>query len=146
MFDIFFNHLGILIIVCSVAAAVTYLGFESSTDRVVMIRDLGIPMGLTFSLVGMIQQVNGFFLENSGDAIYASSAVMLLTTLYGALLANVFFLPVADKLSFRSEQEAFLRRLMVDGIVAIGRGETNRHHLQAMLGANLAPKEREQLE
>ena len=54
-----------------------------------MIRDLGIPIGLTFSLIGMIQQVHGIFLENSGDAIYSSSAVMLLTTLYGGVVSAV---------------------------------------------------------
>ena len=89
MFDIFFNLNGILIIVCIVAAAVVFLGFESSTDRVVMIRDLGIPVGLTCSLIGMIQQVNGILLENSGDGIYSSSAVMLLTTLYGGVVSAV---------------------------------------------------------
>jgi len=89
MFDIFYNLNGVLIIVCSVAAAVTYLGFESSTDRVVMIRDLGIPIGLTCSLIGMIQRVNGILLENSGDAIYSSTAVMLLTTLYGGVVSAV---------------------------------------------------------
>ena len=83
MTDIFFNIHGLFIIFGSVAAAVVFLGFESSTDRVVMIRDLGIPIGLTCSLVGMIQQVNGILLENSGDGIYSSSAVMLLTVVYG---------------------------------------------------------------
>ena len=89
MFDVFFNIHGVLLIVCSVAAAVVWLGFESSTDRVVMIRDLGIPIGLTCSLIGMIQQVHGIFLENSGDAIYSYSAVMLLTTLYGGVVSAV---------------------------------------------------------
>ena len=89
MVDIFFNIHGLFIIFGSVAAAVVYLGFESSTDRAVMIRDLGIPIGLTFSLIGMIQRVNGILLENSGDAIYSSTAVMLLTTLYGGVVSAV---------------------------------------------------------
>ena len=89
MVDIFYNLNGVLIVVFSVAAAVVCMGSESSTDRVVMIRDLGIPIGLTASLIGMIQQVNGIFLENSGDAIYSSTAVMLLTTLYGGVVSAV---------------------------------------------------------
>ena len=89
MFDIFFNLNGILIIVGIVAAAVVFMGFESSTDRVVMIRDLGIPIGLTCSLIGMIQQVNRILLENSGDAIYSSTAVMLITTFYGGVISAV---------------------------------------------------------
>ena len=105
--------------------------------------DVAPAFGMIGTLIGLVQMLSAM---EDPSAIGPAMAIALLTTLYGALLANVFFLPVADKLSFRSEQEAFLRRLMVDGIVAIGRGETNRHHLQAMLGANLAPKEREQLE
>ena len=89
MFDIFFNLNGIWIIVGIVAAAVVFMGFESSTDRVVMIRDLGIPIGLTCSLIGMIQQVNRILLENSGDAIYSSTAVMLITTFYGGVISAV---------------------------------------------------------
>ncbi len=89
MTDIFFNIHGLFIIFGIVAAAVVFLGFESSTDRVVMIRDLGIPIGLTCSLIGMIQQVNRILLENSGDAIYSSTALMLLTTLYGGVVSAV---------------------------------------------------------
>ncbi|MDA0629758.1 MAG: hypothetical protein O2981_00100 [Proteobacteria bacterium] len=37
----------------------------------------------------MIQRVNGILLENSGDAIYSSTAVMLLTTLYGGVVSAV---------------------------------------------------------
>jgi len=44
---------------------------------------------LTCSLIGMIQRVNGILLENSGDAIYSSTAVMLLTTLYGGVVSAV---------------------------------------------------------
>ena len=89
MFDIFFNIPGVLIVLGCVGAAVVFLGFESSTDRVVMIRDLGIPIGLAASLIGMIQAVQSFFLESSGDAIYSFTAVMLLTTLYGGAVSAV---------------------------------------------------------
>ncbi len=89
MFDIFFNIQGVLVVLGSVGAAVVFLGFESSTDRVVMIRDLGIPIGLAASLIGMIQGVQSFFLESSGDAIYSFTAVMLLTTLYGGVVSAV---------------------------------------------------------
>ena len=89
MFDIFLNIPGVLIVLGCVGAAVVFLGFESNTDRVVMIRDLGIPIGLAASLIGMIQAVQRFFLESSGDAIYSFTAVMLLTTLYGGVVSAV---------------------------------------------------------
>ena len=88
MVDIFYNLDSVLIVVFSVAAAVVFLGFESSTDRAVMIRDLGIPIGLAASLIGMIQGVNGVFLGSS-TPIYSFTAVMLLTTLYGGVVSAV---------------------------------------------------------
>ena len=67
------------------------MSFESSTDRLVMIRDLGIPIGLGASLIGMIQGVNSTLLESSGDRIYSFTAVMLLTALYGGAVSAVGF-------------------------------------------------------
>ena len=105
--------------------------------------DVAPAFGMIGTLIGLVQMLSAM---EDPAAIGPAMAIALLTTLYGAILANVFFLPIADKLAFRSEQELFGRRLMIDGILAIGRGETNPNQLKAMLAANLAPKEREQLE
>jgi len=48
--------------------------------------------------------------------------VALLTTLYGAVIANVFALPIADKLALRSKQERITKSLIVEGISAIQEG------------------------
>jgi len=88
MIDIFYSLNSVLIVVFGVAAAVVWMGFESSTDRVVMIRDLGIPIGLAASLIGMTQGVHGVFLGSS-TPIYSFTAVMLLTTLYGGAVSAV---------------------------------------------------------
>ena len=105
--------------------------------------DVAPAFGMIGTLIGLVKMLSAM---EDPSAIGPAMAIALLTTLYGALMANVFFLPIADKLAFRSEQELFARKLMVDGILAIGRGETNPNQLKAMLGANLAPKERELLE
>lgn len=123
-------------------------------DQMVARHDVGISLfkmggdvapafGMIGTLIGLVQMLSSM---EDPAAIGPAMAIALLTTLYGAVLANVFFLPIADKLAFRSEQELFQRRLMIDGILAIGRGETNPHQLKAMLGAKLPPKERDQLE
>ena len=67
--------------------------------------------------------------------------IALLTTLYGAFMANVFFLPIADKLAC-SEQELFVRKLMLDGTLAIGRRDEPKptHHA----GRQPCAQEREQ--
>jgi chemotaxis protein MotA len=49
-------------------------------------------------------------------------AVALLTTLYGALVANLIALPIADKLEIRSIEEGNNRRLIIDGVMAIRDG------------------------
>ena len=50
-------------------------------------------------------------------------ATALLTTLYGAMAANMVFIPMAGKLEQRAKEEALLRELMIEGIVAIQSGD-----------------------
>ena len=50
----------------------------------------------------------------------------LLTTLYGAILSNMVFFPIADKLSLRRDQETLNRRLIMDGVLAIQDGQNPR--------------------
>jgi len=76
--------------------------------------------GMIGTLVGLVQM-----LANLSDpsAIGGGMAVALLTTFYGAVLANVVFIPLSGKLDVRAKEEALLRELMIEGIVAIQSGE-----------------------
>ncbi|NUP97103.1 MAG: MotA/TolQ/ExbB proton channel family protein [Planctomycetaceae bacterium] len=76
--------------------------------------------GMIGTLVGLVQM-----LANMSDpsSIGAGMAVALLTTFYGAVIANVFMTPMANKLDLRAKEEALLRSLMIEGIVAIQSGE-----------------------
>ena len=56
-------------------------------------------MGLIGTLVGLVQMLGSL---NDPESIGPAMAVALLTTLYGALLANVVFLPLASKLERNS--------------------------------------------
>jgi chemotaxis protein MotA len=71
-------------------------------------------------------------------------AVAVLTTLYGAIIANLFALPLADKLAYRSAQEIDLKLLMLEGILGLKKGE-NPRMLEETLHTFLAPKAREAL-
>ena len=64
-------------------------------------------------------------LANLSDpsSIGAGMAVALLTTFYGAVLANAVFIPLSGKLEVRAKEELLLRELMIEGIVAIQSGE-----------------------
>jgi chemotaxis protein MotA len=70
-------------------------------------------MGMIGTLVGLVQM-----LSNMSDpaAIGPAMAVALLTTLYGAIIANAFAQPVADKLSRATELEAINSKLTIHGI------------------------------
>ncbi len=76
--------------------------------------------GMIGTLVGLVQM-----LANMSDpsSIGAGMAVALLTTFYGAVLSNVVMTPLSNKLDIRAKEEALLRNLMVEGIVAIQSGE-----------------------
>ena len=76
--------------------------------------------GMIGTLVGLVQM-----LQNLSDPskIGSGMAVALLTTLYGAVAANMVFIPMAGKLEQRAKEEALLRELMIEGIVAIQSGD-----------------------
>jgi chemotaxis protein MotA len=68
-------------------------------------------------------------------------AVALLTTLYGAIIANVFAQPMADKLARASELERTNKDLILETISGIQEG-MNPRVLEQMLSTYLPPKKR----
>jgi chemotaxis protein MotA len=53
-------------------------------------------------------------------------AVAIITTFYGAVLANMVFLPISGKLRNRSQEEVMVKEIMLNGILAIARGDNPR--------------------
>jgi len=94
--------------------------------------------GMIGTLIGLVQMLANMSNPNS---IGPAMAVALLTTLYGALLSNLVFLPLADKLVLRSQQEQETKNLILDGVCGISRGLTGMV-LQESLKVHLAPKDR----
>jgi len=76
--------------------------------------------GMIGTLVGLVQMLSNL---SDPSMIGAGMAKALLTTFYGAVLANVVFIPLAGKLDVRAKEEALLRELMIEGIAAIQSGE-----------------------
>lgn len=97
-------------------------------------------MGLIGTLVGLVQMLGNLDDPNS---IGPSMAVALLTTLYGAILANMVFSPMAGKLERNSAEEVALMNVYVMGAGSIGRQE-NPRRLETMLNTQLAPSKRVQ--
>jgi len=87
------------------------------------IGDVGPAMGMIGTLVGLVAM-----LANMDDpkSIGPAMAVALLTTLYGAMLANMFALPIADKLALRREEEGLIKSMIIDALIAIQGGQNPR--------------------
>lgn len=85
--------------------------------------DVAPAMGMIGTLIGLVAM-----LSNMSDpkSIGPSMAVALLTTLYGAFLANVVCLPIAIKLKNRAQEEKLNQLLILDGIVGIADGQNPR--------------------
>jgi len=86
--------------------------------------------GMIGTLVGLVQM-----LANMSDpsSIGPAMAVALLTTLYGALFANLFALPIADKLLLRYMYDRKTKRLITEGVMGIAQGESP-HVIDEILG------------
>ena len=98
--------------------------------------DIGPAMGMIGTLVGLVAM-----LGNMADpkAIGPAMAVALLTTLYGAMIANCIFMPIVTKLENYSAHEALYREMVVMGLKYISRGESPRNITDQLI-ANLPPK------
>lgn len=97
-------------------------------------------MGLIGTLVGLVQMLSNL---NDPSTIGPAMAVALLTTFYGAILANMFFSPLASKLERNSSEEVLSSRIYIAGATSIGRQE-NPRRLEMVINTLLPPEERVQ--
>ncbi len=95
--------------------------------------------GMVGTLIGLIQMLHEL---DDPSKIGAGMAVAMVTTFYGAFVANMIFLPLAGKLENRSKEEALVRELMIQGLVALIDGDAPRA-METKLKAFLAPKARQ---
>nr|WP_257605973.1 flagellar motor protein PomA [Ferrimonas balearica] len=80
-------------------------------------------MGMIGTLIGLVAMLNNM---DDPKTIGPAMAVALLTTLYGAVIANMVALPIADKLELRMQEEMLNRRLIMDAVLAIQDGQNPR--------------------
>ncbi len=98
--------------------------------------------GMIGTLVGLVQMLASM---SDPASIGPAMAVALLTTLYGAVYANLVCLPIADKLEYRSTQEKETKVIILEATIGITRG-TPPMVLEESLKIFLDPKTREQTE
>lgn len=79
--------------------------------------------GMIGTLLGLI-----FMLKSMDDPskIGPGMAVALITTLYGAMIANMFASPIADKLAAKDAEELIIKTIIVTGVMSIQSGDNPR--------------------
>ncbi|MBU0983467.1 MAG: flagellar motor protein [candidate division Zixibacteria bacterium] len=95
-------------------------------------------LGILGTVLGLVQT-----LGNTDDAARMAHAIAsaFIATLWGVGLANLFFLPVSDKLRLNHDQEVAHLELIMEGVVAIQSGD-NPRSIRSRLASFIAPSDR----
>ena len=110
---------------------------ESARGTLKFAGDVAPAMGMVGTLIGLINLLGK--MNEDPESIGPNMSTALLTTLYGAVLANAFFLPAAEKLENFANQEMRNSELIIEGIMFIQTGG-NPRLLADLLSSYLSPK------
>jgi chemotaxis protein MotA len=91
--------------------------------------------GMIGTLIGLVKMLQNL---SSPDSLGAGMSIALLTTFYGAVLANLVFIPLAGKLGQYSKNESLAMEMTVEGICSIVRGDSPtivREKMQAFVSS-----------
>jgi chemotaxis protein MotA len=98
--------------------------------------------GMLGTLIGLV-----IMLRNMADpsSIGPAMAVALITTFYGSVISNMIAMPIADKLSMRSDEELMFKTIIIKGVMSIQSGD-NPRIVEQKLKTFLPPSARGQSE
>lgn len=105
------------------------------------IGDAAPAFGMIGTIVGLVQMLSNM---EDPSTIGPAMAVALLTTLYGAVIANLVALPISDKLATKGKITEVSATLTIDGVMQLAAGK-NPNLIREMLVAYLPEKARTQL-
>lgn len=94
--------------------------------------------GVAGSVVGLIDMLAGI---SNPDVILKTIPVALTSVLYGIVLANSVFFPIAEGIHAKTQKELLIQQLIADGVLVI-RGESNPRRLAIKLESFLTPSAR----
>lgn len=94
--------------------------------------------GMVGTLIGLIQMLANL---TDSSQIASGMAKALVTTFYGSLLAYLVFNPMGSNLNLKSDSEASIREMMLEGILSIQSG-VNPRIVEEKLISYLTPAER----
>jgi chemotaxis protein MotA len=102
----------------------------------------GPAFGMIATLLGLVMMLGNL---SNAASIGPSMAVALIGTLYGAVIANLVCIPMAEKLGCFNHEEMLYKEIVLRGILSIQAGDNPRIVLQKLI-TFLPPKFRPQLE
>ncbi|WP_096436166.1 flagellar motor protein MotP [Alteribacter populi] len=99
--------------------------------------------GMIGTLVGLVLMLQNL---NDPTSLGPNMAIALLTTLYGTLLANLVFTPMANKLALKTEDEVFIKQIVIEGVIGVQSGQNPKvleEKLSAFIPNHIKGKEEE---
>jgi chemotaxis protein MotA len=99
---------------------------------------MGPAWGMIGTLIGLINMLKKL---DDASSIGPNMAVALITTFYGALMANWICIPISTKLKANNAQEIMIKEVMVEGLLSIQAGE-NPRVIEEKLKSFLSPARR----
>lgn len=95
--------------------------------------------GVAGSVIGLIGMLMGI---NDTAVILKNIPVAFISTLYGLILSNLVFSPIAENINHSTRSELLNQKLVLEGVVAISK-EQNSYKLERKLASFVTPSERE---
>lgn len=122
---------------------VTFVSDRHKTGQAVFetIGAMAPAFGMLGTLIGLIQMLLKL---DKPEQIGPGMAVALVTTFYGSVIANMFALPIANKLKAKNQREVFVKEAVIEGVLSIQAGD-NPRVVQEKLKSFLSPKERDRV-
>lgn len=96
---------------------------ETGIGMLAALAEVAPAMGMIGTLIGLVAMLSNM---DDPKAIGPAMAVALLTTLYGAFLANVIAIPISNKLKLRLAEEKLNQELILDAVLGIQDGQNPR--------------------
>jgi chemotaxis protein MotA len=93
---------------------------DTGSDMFASMGTYAPAFGMIGTLIGLVQMLANL---DDPSSIGPRMAVAMITTFYGAVLANLFFIPMSDKLAGRYEEEMINLNIIFLGIISIREGE-----------------------
>jgi chemotaxis protein MotA len=97
-----------------------------------------------FGMIGTLAGLISMLINLGGDesVIGSGMALALVTTMYGAVMANLVLIPIRTKLQDRDKEETRVKEIVIEGILSIQSGDNPRILLEKLISF-LPPNQRE---